>query len=521
MSEARRLEAQLLGVMARPPRWYPFIVTLLAGIVAWAFYAWTVQYRIGLGVTGMHNRVLWGLYIVNFVFLIGISHAGTLVSAILRITGAEWRRPITRMAEVITVVALMTGALMVMVDMGRPDRLLYLVRYGFRHLSSPIMWDVLSVATYLTGSLIYLYIPLIPDLAVLRDRLGPKAPGWQQWLYRTLAMGWGGTPRQRARLERALTVMALLIIPIAVSVHTVVSFVFSMTLRVGWHSSIFGPYFVVGAIFSGIAGIITAMAVFRRIYRLEAWITEEHFQKLGWLLLALNLIYLYFTFSEYLTMGYQPDDAEAALLRLLFTGPYGKIFWPVVLGGLVAPALLVVVPSVPALRSLRTVPVLRPVPVALTATGLLTTVLLVRVLRQAASLPAWLASWETLRWPLLGLGAFLILSLVPVLQARRVASLVTASVLVNIGMWLKRYLIVVPSLAVAQTPFGAITYRPTWVEYSIIAGTFAGFALLYLVFSRLFPIISLWEVREAEDSAIREPADVGTRPYVAPAGGRT
>jgi len=520
MSEPHRLEAQLLGVMARPPRWYLFVVILLAGTVAWGFYAWTVQYRIGLGVTGLHNRVPWGLYIVNFVFLIGISHAGTLISAILRITGAEWRRPITRMAEVITVVALMTGALMIIVDMGRPDRVLYLVRYGFGYLSSPIMWDVLSVSTYLIGSLIYLYIPLIPDLAVLRDRLDPSAPGWQRWLYRTLAMGWQGTLRQRRRLERALTVMALVIIPIAVSVHTVVSFVFSMTLRVGWHSSIFGPYFVVGAIFSGIAGIIAAMAVFRRIYRLEAWITEEHFRKLGWLLLALNLIYLYFTFSEYLTMGYQPDDAEAALLRLLFTGPYGKLFWPMVVGGLVAPALLAVIPSVPALRSLSTVPFLRPAPVALTAAGLLGSVLIVRTQPQAATLLSWLATWETLRWPLLGLGVLLALSLVPILQARRVASLVIASVLVNVGMWLKRYLVVVPSLAVAQTPIEAIAYRPTWVEYSITAGTFAGFALLYLVFSRLFPIISLWEVREAEDSAIREPADVGTRPYVTPAGGR-
>jgi len=499
MNDAARLEAHLVGVVRRPPRWYPLAVAVLAGIAAWGFYAWTVQYRVGLGVTGLHNRVPWGFYIINFVFLIGISHAGTLVSAILRITGAEWRRPITRMAEVITVVALMTGAAMVVVDMGRPDRLLNLVRYGFGRLSSPIIWDVLSVSTYLVGSLIYLYIPLIPDLALLYERLDPNAPAWQRWLYRTLSMGWQGTPRQRARLERVLAIMAVLIIPIAVSVHTVVSYVFSMTLRVGWHSSIFGPYFVVGAIFSGIAGIIAAMAVFRRIYRLEAWITEDHFRKLGWLLLALNLIYLYFTFSEYLTIGYQPDEAEAALLQMLFSGAYGRLFWLVVIGGLVTPALLIILPSMRFLRRLATVPVLRPIPVAMAAASVAGSIVIFRVLGlpgPSAALPGWL-SWEFLRWPLFGLGGVLVLSLIPVLQARLVTSLVIASLLINVGMWLKRYLIVVPSLNVAQTPIEAIAYHPTWVEWSILAGTFAGFALLYLIFSRVFPIISLWEVREA------------------------
>ncbi|HEV8353006.1 MAG TPA: NrfD/PsrC family molybdoenzyme membrane anchor subunit [bacterium] len=513
MNEAP-LDAHLIGIVRRPPRWYPLAVMLLAAVAAWGVYAWTVQYRIGLGVTGLHNRVPWGFYIINFVFLIGISHAGTLVSAILRITGAEWRRPITRMAEVITVVALMTGAAMVVVDMGRPDRLLNVVRYGFGRLSSPIIWDVLSVSTYLMGSLIYLYIPLIPDLALLYQRLGPDAPRWQRWLYRVLAMGWQGTPRQRARLERVLAIMAVLIIPIAVSVHTVVSFVFSMTLRVGWHSSIFGPYFVVGAIFSGIAGIILAMAVFRRIYRLHAWITDDHFRKLGWLLLALNLIYLYFTFSEYLTIGYQPDEAEAVLLQLLFSGAYGRLFWLMVIGGLVTPALLIVLPSVPSLRRLAAVPVLRPVPVALAAASVAGSIFLFRLLGipgPTAALPIWL-NWEFLQWPLLGLAAVLVISLIPILQARPVTSLVIASILITVGMWLKRYLIVVPSLAVAQTPIEAIGYRPTWVEWSILAGTFAGFALLYLVFSRVFPIISLWEVREAHEAGTAEPSGGRDRP---------
>jgi Ni/Fe-hydrogenase subunit HybB-like protein len=419
--------------VSHPPRWYPWALGALLAAVGWGIYAWTVQIRTGLGVTGLHDRVPWGLYIVNFVFLIGISHAGTLVSAILRLSGAEWRRPITRMAEVITAVALMTGGLMPLIDMGRPDRILYLVRYG--QLSSPLIWDILSIATYLAGSLIYLYIPMIPDLARLRDRLGASVPRWQRWLYRTLSAGWQGTSRQHQLLERGLSIMAILIIPIAVSVHTVVSFIFSMTLRPGWHSSIFGPYFVVGAIFSGIGGIIMAMWFFRRVYRLEHWITVDHFRKLGWLLLTLNLVYFYFTFAEYLTVAYQAEHLDGALLNLLFTGSYALQFWLFVILGMLVPALLVVFP-----------------------------------------------------------------------RTRTVGGITLAAVLVNIGMWLKRFVIVVPSLAVAQTPAEAILYRPTWVEWSIMAGAYAGFFLLYLLFSRVFPIISVWEVEEAEQHAAAEPA---------------
>ena len=199
----------------------------------------------------MTNYFSWGVYIINFVFFIGISHAGTLVSAILRVTGAEWRRPITRMAEGITVFALVIGGPMIIIDMGRPDRILNVSCTAGS--SRPILWDVLSVTTYLSGSLLYLYLPMIPDLAMLRDHAGGpvRAVGAAGWIYRQLALGWQGTPEQWRRLERAISVMAIVIIPVAISVHTVVSWIFGMTLRPGWHSTIFGPYFVVGAIFSG------------------------------------------------------------------------------------------------------------------------------------------------------------------------------------------------------------------------------------------------------------------------------
>jgi Ni/Fe-hydrogenase subunit HybB-like protein len=270
------------------------VVAILLAIIAWALFAWVLQMREGLGITGLNRPVMWGFYITNFVFFIGISHAGTLISAILRLCNAEWRRAITRSAEVITVLVLFIGMSNIVLDIGRPDRVMYVLKFG--HLRSPLLWDVISVTTYLTGSTIYLYLPLIPDIALIRDRTTKR-----RWLYRLLALGWQGTERQHRWLERGIAVMAILVIPIAVSVHTVVSWVFGMTIQPMWHSTIFGPYFVVGAIFSGIAALIIAMAILRWAYHLEDYIRPVHFNNLAILLLVMTLLWFYFTFAEHLT----------------------------------------------------------------------------------------------------------------------------------------------------------------------------------------------------------------------------
>jgi Ni/Fe-hydrogenase subunit HybB-like protein len=269
-----------------------YILTLVfLGFTSLAFFTWLYQLRWGLGTTGLNTPMYWGIYITNFVFFIGISHAGTLISAILRITHAEWRRSITRAAEVITVIVLFFGVGSIIVDLGRPDRLLNVLLYpNFR---SPLLWDVCSVSVYLAASSIYLYLPLIPDIAILRDFGGKYT-----WLYRTLALGWTGSERQHRLLDKAIAVMAVLVIPIAVSVHTVVSWVFGMTVQPMWHSTIFGPYFVVGAIFSGIASLIIAMALIRRIYSLQEYFKDIHFSHLGTLLVVFSLLWFYFTFAE-------------------------------------------------------------------------------------------------------------------------------------------------------------------------------------------------------------------------------
>lgn len=531
-------------------RFYAFIACLLV-IIGWGAYAYYLQLNEGLVVTGLRNYVFWGIYMTNFVFFIGISHAGTLISAILRVTRAEWRRPITRMAEAITVFALMIGGPMIIIDMGHPERILNLLRYG--RLQSPILWDLISITTYLTGSLMYLYLPMIPDLAQCRDRLTDAHP-FKRLLYRLLSLGWHGGAEQKARLERGVAIMAVLIIPIAVSVHTVVSWIFGMTLRPGWHSTIFGPYFVVGAIFSGIAALIVAMVIFRRVYHLEAYLQEKQFRYLGLLLLAMDVIYLYFTLSEYLTMAYGYEGDDQGVMQMLFVGDFAPMFWAMILGGFILPALMLALPNlikaparvpdalpvrsaaipvdtlarrgaaVPAHGSVSARPtgsghdrtVLRPVTAA-AALALLVLVVLKPFPGAAADLQV--ASF----WPLLRLvsvvaavGA-LFWQALPLMRAHPIGTIVTASILINIAMWLKRYIIIVPTLynpriPIQNVPWEWAHYVPSWVEWSITAAAFATLILLYTLFSKVFPVVSIWETSEEEHAGERT-EEAATRRY--------
>ena len=418
-------EAVLLAPIERTGRGFYWTAGALVLLVLWGAWAYWTQWTDGLGVTGLHQPVSWGFYVTNFVFFIGISHAGTLISAILRLSKAEWRRPITRMAEVITVMVLFIGAGQILVDLGRPDRMLNIIRHG--RYQSPLLWDATSISAYLTASIVYLYLPMIPDIAILRDRLPTR-----KLLYTVLAMGWTGSAHQQKVLNRAIAIMAILVIPIAVSVHSVVSFVFSMTLQPMWHSTIFGPYFVVGAIFSGIAALIVAMLVFRKAYGLEGYLKPIHFRYLGQLLLIMSLLWFYFTFAEYLTGYYGNAPEEMHVFWAKLTGPFWPFFWGMALTNFVIPLIC-----------------------------------LVRLGRHA------------------------------------IGKVLTASLSVCVGMWLERYIIVVPTLSNPRLPFPAGHYWPTWVEWGEMMGSFALFALFYLLFTKLFPIISIWESREGREG-IRE-----------------
>lgn len=403
---------------------YAFLGVLLI-VVGLGVYAYLIQLSEGLVVTGLRSRVVWGPYIVNVIFFLAIGMAGTVISAILRLTGADWRRPITRMAEATTVFAVAIGMLNVVFDMGRPDRIANLFLHG--RIDSPLIWDLTSITSYLVGSSIFLYLTLIPDTAELSRRV-PASSRFKGWLYRTLSLGWIGSEDQNRRLGRAIAVMAVVIVPVAVSVHSVLSWLFAVTLRPGYHSTIFGPYFVVAALFSGTATIILVMATFRKYYHLHDYITAQHFDKLAKLLLGLGLAYLYFMVSEYLVEFYAGKTETIALLANLFWGDFAQVFWTFTIACLLFPVALLAIP-----------------------------------------------------------------------KTRTVRGIVLAAFLINVGMWLKRFVMVVAPLANPLMPWDWARYQPTWVELSITAGSVAAFALLLTVFSKTFPIISLWEMREEHE----------------------
>jgi molybdopterin-containing oxidoreductase family membrane subunit len=247
------------------------------------------------------------------------------------------------MAEVITAIVLAIGGLHPIIDLGRPDRVANVFLYG--RLQSPLLWDVTSISAYFAASTVYLFLPLIPDVALLRDR-GKK----HGWLYSFLSWGWQGTPQQWKVLHRAINIMMIVVVPIAVSVHTVISYIFAMTLQSGWHSTIFGPYFVVGAIFSGIAALFIAMIAFRSAFRLHAYLKLVHFQQLAKLLLAMSILWGYFTFCEYLTGFYGGEPAEMKTLLYKVAGRYAPLFWTMIFCNFVVPIALL------SHRRLRTIP---------------------------------------------------------------------------------------------------------------------------------------------------------------------
>jgi molybdopterin-containing oxidoreductase family membrane subunit len=318
--------------------------TLVTGaLAALLFGSWAYQIAHDLGVSGLRRPVYWGFYITNFVFWIGISHAGTLISAILRVTSAGWRRPVTRCAEAITVFAIAIGGLFPLIHLGRPWLFYYMLplpndRMLWPNFRAPLMWDVAAISTYLVGSSAYLLLPLIPDMAILRDRFGgdPRA-GLKVRFFTLAAAGWRGTPRQWHALEEGIRVMAVIIIPVAVSVHSIVAWDFAITLQPMWHSTIFAPYFVVGAIYSGIAMLLLTMYLLRRGLGLEGYLSDTVFNNLGLLLVTMSLIWGYFTFAEHLTVWYGDQPAESAVFDARVSGAFAPAFWTMIVLNVLIP----------------------------------------------------------------------------------------------------------------------------------------------------------------------------------------
>jgi Ni/Fe-hydrogenase subunit HybB-like protein len=325
----------------RPSRRFWLLAGGLAVLVLWGVVAYVVQLVQGLGAAGYDDQSFWGIYEANLVSFIAVSYGGALVSAILRLTQARWRAPITRLAESMAVISLLVGMTFALIHLGRPDRIWRMVFTP--QLGSPIVWDFIVIMMYLAATLVFLYLPMIPDLAILGDRQSARTARWTS-LYRRLSLGWRGSPEQRRLLDQGVATVAILIIPLAVFVHSVLSWAFALTGRPGWDSTIFAPYFVVAALYAGVAMVILVVAGFRKGYHLEGQIGLKQFRYLGYLLLTLDLMYLYFTFTEMLTEGYVMNEATVPVLEALLLGQYAPFFWAFVLASGVVPLLLVVIP---------------------------------------------------------------------------------------------------------------------------------------------------------------------------------
>jgi molybdopterin-containing oxidoreductase family membrane subunit len=306
---------------------------------AFAYYR---QLKYGLSVTAMRDYVSWGIYISNFVFFVAISLVGSLITAVLQLTKVRWSTPLTRIAEIIAVSAIIFAALIIIVDMGRPDRFINVLIYG--RIQSPILWDVIVIATYLVLGVLLLYVALLPDLAIIikhKDRI----EGWVFRIARILGSFWKGTPAQVRLQQKSITILIVTIIPVALAIHTVTSWLFAMTYRPGWDSTNFGAYFVSGAFLVGAAGVVVAMYIFRKYYSLQDYITEDHFNHMGKLVVLLSLVYLYFNINEYLVPAFKMKKPEAEHLSGLFTGDFAPLFWVVILMGMIVPLIVMLFPG--------------------------------------------------------------------------------------------------------------------------------------------------------------------------------
>ncbi|MFQ5746928.1 MAG: NrfD/PsrC family molybdoenzyme membrane anchor subunit [Gemmatimonadota bacterium] len=410
-----------------PPAWrYWFVLGICAALIAAAGFAWMTQIRDGIGVTGINNPVGWGVYIVTFVFWVGIAHSGTLISAVLYLFRSGWRTTINRAAEAMTIFAVMTAGLFPLIHLGRVWYFYYLVPYPSTRLiwpnfRSPLVWDMFAIGTYFTISLVFWYVGLIPDLAVVRDRI----KGWKAKIYGALSLGWQGSVRDWSHYRRLYLYLAGIATPLVLSVHSVVSWDFAMGIVPGWHSTIFAPYFVAGAIFSGIAMVITILIPLRWAFGLERYITKYHFENMAKLLLLTSLIVGYAYVMEFFLAWFSADPVEKESFLWRATGFYAGPFWIMVFCNVVVPMSL------------------------------------------------WFKRTRT-----------------------SLRALFVISIFVNIGMWYERFVIIVTSIAHEFDPAGWGIYTPSWVELTILAGSFAWFFFWFLLFSRTLPTISIAEVKE-------------------------
>jgi molybdopterin-containing oxidoreductase family membrane subunit len=423
-----RADEEILKAMGKPGRAWFAGVALTAALTVIGGLLWAYQIREGLGVAGYTHPVNWAIYITNFVFWVGIAHSGTLISAVLYLFQARYRTSFNRPAEAMTVFALMVAGLFPLIHLGRSWVFYYLFPYPTQrqiwvNFRSPLIWDVFAVSTYFTVSAVFFYVGMIPDLAIARRRI----EGIRKKIYGALSLGWRGTGRQWRHYNMLYLFLASFATPLVASVHSVVSWDFAMSLLPGWHTTIFAPYFVAGAIFSGTAMVITLVVPMRKVLNLYEYITDDHFESIAKILLLTSLIVSYAYVIEFGLAWYGGNIFETELFRYRALGHYKVLFWIMIACNSVFPLTLLA-------RKLR----------------------------------------------------------------RSIPWLLAISLLVNVGMWLERFVIIVSSLSRDYEPYSwnAFHYRPTFVEFGITLGAFGMFFLLYLVFLKTLPVLSISEIKE-------------------------
>lgn len=424
--EFQEIDRQTLGSLGLPSKGYLLVLGICLLFLFLGIFAYAFQYIYGMGLAGLNVPVSWGTYITNFVFWVGIAHSGTLISAILFLFRVKWRNAINRSAEAMTIFAVMTAGLFPLIHLGRVWVAYWLFPYpNYRHLwpnfKSPLVWDVVAVTTYFTVSLLFFYVGLIPDLATARD----NSTGRRKTLYRILSLGWTGRYDQWRHYARAYLALAALATPLVISVHSVVSWDFAMSILPGWHTTIFAPYFVAGAIHSGLAMVITLLVPLRIVLGLQRIITMRHFEAMAQIMILTGLIVGYAYLSEAFMSWYSGDKFEQQFAHWRAFGHYWPLFWMMVIFNVAVPMLFF-------LKRIRT------------------------------SIP-WL---------------------------------VTIAIIVNIGMWLERYVIIVTGLAHGFLPSSWGNYTPRLVEVLITLMSFGFFFFLFLSFVKLFPSVAMNELKE-------------------------
>ena len=428
-----QVNAEITATLRPSKGWFVLLLTAMTCLAIGAG-AWMYQIQQGLGGAGYNPPVMWGVYIISFVFWVGIGHAGTLISAILYLFRAGFRTTIYRCAEAMTVFAVMTAGLFPILHLGRPWKFFWLIPYPnwrllWPQFKSPLVWDVFAISTYLTISTTFLFVGLIPDIAVLRDR---ETNPLRKRMLAFLSFGWRNTEREWRHFARAYLFLAAVSTPLVLSVHSVVSFDFAMALTPGWHTTIFPPYFVAGAIFSGIGMVFTIIIPIRKFFNLRHYVTLNHLDAAAKLCLTTSLVVGCAYMVEFFIAWYGGVKAEQ------------DYFWNRVFG-----------------------------------------------------------QWWWAAWIMLTCNMILPLSLFSQKLRRNPTWLWILSIFINLGMWFERFVIVVPSLSHEFEPWQWTSYRPTWVDFAILLGSFGWFFMWFLLFIRQLPVIAIAEVKEIVPPRLR------------------